>query len=235
MGNAILIGIIVFLVAMTFAGYQRGLIKTIFSLLSMIIVLVLVTVLTPATEGIIKQTSMYSYIQDTVRDYVEESVNKQLGNNVIMGIGEGEQNKVIDNLPVPQNIKDSLTKNNTESGYKEFKVSNFVDYIVESITDTILNAISFIILFILITIAVRVAVYLLDIVAKLPVLSLFNHGGGAIAGFFEAMAIIWTLCIIITAFGATTWGREIFDIINNNILLSLIYNNNILEAVLFGK
>lgn len=232
MGNAILVGILAFLAIMTFVGYKRGLIKTVFSLLSMVIIIVLVTILTPTVRMVIKETPVYSTIRDNVQKFIDDNIAADLEESAVAGLGASDQKKVIENLPLPQNIKDELVENNTEEGYGLLEVSNFKDYLIEYVTDTIINAIAFVVLFIVVAIAIKVAVSLLDIIAKLPVLNFFNKGGGAIFGLIEAMVIVWTLCIIITACGATEWGQKLFAEINDNVILSLIYNNNILEILI---
>ena len=131
-------------------------------------------------------------------------------------------------------MKDILISNNTEAGYKGLEVTNFSDYIVISITDMIVNSIAFIVLFAVVVIAIRTAVALLDIISKLPVLNFLNKSGGAVCGFAEALLAVWILCIIVTAFGTTEWARTVLAEINNNLFLSFIYSNNILEKVLTG-
>lgn len=234
MGNIILIGIIVFLAVMTFVGYQRGLVKTIFSFLSMLIILVVVTVLTPTAQIMLKETMAYSVIRDNVQVYIEENIGKDFGKGSAAGLGASEQKKVIESLPLPQNIKEELIHSNTEEGYQLLEVTNFTDYLVEYVTYMVINAIAFVLLFVVVAIAINVAVYLLDIITKLPVLNFFNRGGGAFIGFAQAMVIVWIACIILTAFGATGWGQNVLAEINNHVVLSLIYNYNLLEIIIRG-
>lgn len=232
MGNIILAGVIAILAIMTFVGYKRGLIKTVFSLLSVVIVLAVVTILTPTAGVLIRETPIYSYIQEKTQDYVYECIGDGFKENSMAGIGAGEQKKVIEQLPLPQNIKDTLLENNTEEGYKALAVTNFVDYIVYSITDRIIDSIVFIILFAVVGCAVKLAVRFLDIISKLPVLNFLNKSGGAVFGFAEALILLWIACMIITAFGATNWGQQLLAEINNNVLLSIIYNSNVIEKII---
>lgn len=232
MGTIILAGVIIFLTVMTFVGYKRGLIKAVFSLLSTIIVLVVVTILTPTARILIKETPVYEYIQERTEKYVYECIGQDFGENTMAGIGVKEQKRVINKLPVPQNIKDTLIENNTEKGYKDLEVTNFVDYIVNSITNKVVDSITVIILFVIVMTAVKVAVELLDIIAKLPILNVLNKSGGAAFGFAEALVFIWIACVIVTAFGATKWGQQVLAEINNNVLLSAVYNYNMVEKVI---
>ena len=67
MGNILLIGVVAFFAIMTAIGYHRGLVKTVFSLLSVIVVLVVVTILTPTVRLVIKETPLYPYIMEKTR------------------------------------------------------------------------------------------------------------------------------------------------------------------------
>lgn len=237
MGNILLIGVIAFFVIMTAIGYHRGMIKTIFSLLSVIVVLVVVVILTPTVRLVIKETPLYPYIMEKTQEFVDDNIERAIpgvteDQNPIAGLGLGEQTNFINELPIPQNLKDTLISNNTEAGYKGLEVTNFSDYIVISITNIIVNSIAFIILFVVIVVAIRTAVMLLDIISKLPILNFLNKSGGAVCGLLEALLVVWIVCIIVTAFGTMEWARIVLEEIDNNVFLSFIYSNNILERVL---
>ena len=232
MDNLILIGIVAFLALMTFVGYKRGLVKSIFQLLSVVIVLVLVTLLTPVATKLIEKSPIQGYVHEKAQEFVEKNITEKIEGSAIIGLGEKEQLKLIDNLSVPNSIKTQLIENNNESGYKELEVTNFEEYVVEIISNYIVSSIAFVILFIIIFIAVRVAIVLLDVITKLPILNLFNKGGGALFGFAEGVVVLWIICIIATAFSSTQWAQELFKTINDNPLLALIYDNNYLEKLI---
>ena len=148
--------------------------------------------------------------------------------------GVGAQKKIIEKLPLPKEIKATLNENNTEESYASLKVTTFSEYIAESLTDMVMNAVTFIILFVILTILVKIVVHALDIIAKLPVLRTFNTIGGALIGLGESLVIIWIACIVVTAFSATSWGQQICTGISENGLLSLIYDNNIIQHYISG-
>ena len=112
------------------------------------------------------------------------------------------------------------------------EVDNFSDYITSFVTDKILDALIFVVLFIVVSALVWLSVFLLDILAKLPVIKFFNKGGGAALGFVEGVIVIWVACIIITMFSTTEWGQTLFKEINNNPILDMIYSNNFLQKII---
>lgn len=234
MDNIILIVIVAFLAFMTFVGYKRGLVKSIFQLLSVVIVLVLVTLLTPIATKLVEKSPIQPYVHDKAQEFVEKNITEKLEESAITGLGEKDQLKIINDLPVPKSIKDQLIDNNNESGYKELDVTNFEEYVVEIITNYIVSAIAFVILFVIVFIAVKVAIALLDIITKLPILNMFNKGGGALFGFAEGVIVLWLVFIIATAFSSAQWAQELFKAINDNPVLALIYDNNYLEKLISG-
>ena len=59
-----------------------------------------------------------------------------------------------------------------------------------------------------------------------------NKLGGFLFGVLNGLMTIWFFFIIITAFGGTSWGMEVFRQINDSIFLSFLYNNNYLMAII---
>lgn len=232
MGNILLIIVGLFMIAMIAIGLKRGMLRMAFSLVSVIVVLLLVNLLTPPVKQLLKMTPIYTEVQSSIEKYIKDNVETATEN--VTQTGVSAQKKIIDNLPLPQEVKNSLNENNTEESYAALKVDSFAGYIAESLADMIISAITFVLLFVVLTLLIRILVHILDIVAKLPVIKTFNSIGGAIIGLFESIIIIWILCIVVTAFSATDWGQSICKAIADNGLLSLIYDNNMIQQLITG-
>lgn len=232
MGNIILIGVAIFMVAMIAIGLKRGLVRMGFSLISMLIVLILVNILTPPVKQLIKTTPVYNNITNNIEKYVDDHVEGSTVNMTQTGVKA--QKKIIDELPLPNIVKDTLKENNNQQGYQSMKAETFSQYIATSLSDMIVGAVAFAVLFVVLTILMRILVHVLDIVAKLPVINLFNTAGGAIVGLAEALIILWIVCIVITIFSATEWGQILCKEIANNGVLSYIYDNNLIQQLITG-
>lgn len=232
MGNIILIGVAIFMVAMIAIGLKRGLVRMGFSLVSMLIVLILVNILTPPVKQLIKTTPVYNNITNNIEKYVDDHVEGSTVNMTQTGVKA--QKKIIDELPLPNIVKDTLKENNNQQGYQAIKAETFSQYIATSLSDMIVGAVAFAVLFVVLTILMRILVHVLDIVAKLPVINLFNTAGGAIVGLAEALVILWIACIVITIFSATEWGQILCKEIANNGVLSYIYDNNLIQHLITG-
>lgn len=229
MGNIILIGVMLFMVAMIAIGMKRGLIKTAFSFGSIFLVLILVNVLTPVAKEVVKNTPVYDNINRNIQNYVGEHIALSTENMTETGVNN--QEKIINELPLPNGVKEALTQNNNQSSYDSFAVNTFKDYIVAYLTDIVLNAAVYILLFAIISILLKTIVEVLNIVAKLPVIHTFNMAGGALIGFVQAIVIIWLLCMVITVFSSTSGGQTICKAIADNGMLSFIYDNNLIQNI----
>lgn len=232
MGNILLVGVGVFIALMVGIGIKRGMIKMAFSLVSMIVVIILVNVLTPPTKELLKQTPIYTQINESIEAYVED--NMKSATEELTETGVNAQKQIINGLPLPNYITESLIENNNEEQYEALEVSTFAEYIAASLSNTVLSVVTYILLFIVISILIRVLIHVLDIIAKLPLLRTFNMAGGAVIGFVEGILIVWLACIIVTAFSTTAWGQATCQAIRDNGMLSFIYDNNVLQNMISG-
>lgn len=229
MGNIVLTGVTVFVVVMIAIGMKRGLVKTAFSFGSIFIALVLVNILTPVAKEAIKNTPVYDSINQNIQSYVSEHIATSTEKMTETGINN--QEKIINELPLPNGLKESLTKNNNQSSYDSLAVNTFKEYVVAYLTDVVLNAVVYILLFMVISILMKTLVEVLNIVTKLPVIHTFNMAGGALIGFAQAILIIWLLCMVVTIFSSTSWGQTVCKAIADNGVLSMIYDNNLIQNI----
>lgn len=232
MENILLIIVGLFMVGMIVLGLRKGMVRMAFSLVSVFVVLILINILTPPTKALLKETPIYTNIKTNIQEYVDKNVAEATEN--ITQAGAGAQQKIIDNLPLPKEVKKQLNQNNNEKSYESLKVSSFSDYMAEALADMVINAVTFVILFIIITILVKILIRLLDIITKLPVLHGVNSLGGGIIGLVESVIVLWLLCILVTAFSATDWGQNLCKAIASNGFLSLIYDNNPIQHLITG-
>lgn len=218
--NWLLILVIIVIAGYTINGRRRGLIKTVFTLFSTIIALVLTIWLSPIISKEFQNN-------DKAMNFVSEKVVKVLDHKEV-GNKKTDEVNFINKLHLPKSLKNTLIKNNTPDVYTAMAVDNFKDYVNSTITRIIVNAAMFIIIFLVVSIAVFMFSSTLDIISKLPLINGLNKTAGLFAGFLHGIVIIWIGCIVLTAFGGTKIGEDMFLLINENPILGSIYNNNLL-------
>ncbi|MDF2511782.1 MAG: hypothetical protein K0S04_1648 [Herbinix sp.] len=218
--NVLLIVVLAILVVNALIGMKAGLIKTVFSLFSMIIAVVLTIWVSPYINN-------YMRNNDKIYEGISSKVEKMLPFSEKEVIDE-EQEGFIQELSLPQSIKDSLMKNNTVEVYKEMAIDNFQDYVSSYLTGVILNAMAFIITFVVVLILLWVICFALNLISKLPLLNQINKTAGLVAGLVHGLVVVWIFFILLTVFGSTEPGQKALEMIGQDQTLSFIYNNNYL-------
>ncbi len=218
--NWLLLIVLAILVVNALIGMKVGFIKTIFSLLSMIVALVLTLWISPYVNN-------YMRGNDQVYEHISKGVEKVLP-IIEEGANEKAQESIIDNLSLPNSIKSSLLENNKAEVYKELSVNSFKEYLKSYLTGIIINALAFSITFIVLLIILWVLCFALNIISKLPLLNQINKLAGLLAGLIHGLVVVWLLFILLTVFGSSEWGQKAMEMIGDDKILSMIYNNNVI-------
>ena len=224
-----------------FIGWKVGFVKSVFSLVSTIAVIIITILISPIVTNILKNNES---ISEGIRTKLELVID-------LSGIAENlstEEEKdplvFIENLELPASIKDtikdSLTntmkeKRGVAEDFVGDKLNSLEQYICELFTDIILNALGFFITFILAAIGMAVLCFVLDLISKLPVLHQINTLAGAAVGALEGMVILWIAFIVITMLGSTEFGQNCLTMIGESEILSFLYDSNVLSNFLLGK
>ncbi len=224
--NWLLVVVLIILVGNAIIGMRVGFIKTVFSLISLILALVLTLWISPMVKN---------YMNGNEKFYngIATKVEKLLpfGEEEIV---EEEQSEAIEGLSVPKSIKEGLLKNNTAESYKDMAINSFKQYVSRYLTGVIINSLSFIVTFIAILIILWVIFMALDLISKLPLLNQVNKTAGLLAGLVHGLIMVWLFFILLNIFGSTVFGQSVLKLVGENEVLSIIYNNNILLKFITG-
>lgn len=220
--NWLVIVVLCAMVIITLIGYHRGLVKMVVGLLAFILAIIGTSILAPmVSETLEKQTELRSKIAEQIEEHFHETIGSKMEE-----ISAEKQAKLIDELPLPENVKEALKNNNTLENYTKLGVSNFAEYVSAYVAKTALGAISYLIVFLALYIGLRILFVVFNIVALLPFIKGINKLAGGILGFVHAVIYVWVFFAIATACMNTGWGMEVMKLIGESKLLSLIYNYN---------
>lgn len=184
----------------------------------------------------------------TIEDIVNGNISKEdlaqygISGNVLDGLDSGQQTveqaiegaeipremqtQAIQKADLPNVFKSLLAVNNNSEIYQQLGVETFAQYVGSYLAKLIINIVAFLITFVLISIILRAIVFALDIVSSLPGVGIVNRLAGGVIGMVGAMVIVWTLYIIITLMYTTTVGKELFQMIQENQFLTMLYEYN---------
>lgn len=212
--------VILILLSSTFAAYKVGLVKTVLNSFSTIISLITAYILYPKVSLFLVGRGLFDKINQSVRITLNIKEN-------LTEMTKNAQDTFINNLNIPNFLKNSLIENNTNDIYTLFNVSSIEDYITSYITNIFINIIAITLTFILTLILVKLVFTMIDAISKLPVINFTNKFLGAILGFVNGIIIIWILCILITF----CYSNPSFDYITSSLESSsvskMFYDNNL--------
>lgn len=86
--------------------------------------------------------------------------------------------------------------------------------------------VSFLVTFILAFVIVKALMAAVDILGDLPILGVFNYLGGAAVGALCALLFVWVLFLVIAVCYSIPIGKVCFDMIEDSVLLKMLYDSN---------
>lgn len=225
MTNWLLILVIIIFLGSTYSGYKKGLFKTIFSIASIIIAILITTFVSPY---IAVQINNNNVINSKIRKQVIGLIDSSIENK-----SDEEQREFIDNMPVPKYIKSYLKKNNNLQVYQDRALDSFSEYIVDGLVRIIINLITFIVVYCLIRVGLFVVTIMGNIITRLPIIEQFDGMGGTLLGAVQGIIEVWIVFIVITFLSQTEIGMSAMQCIENNGFLNILYNNNIIMQIMY--
>ena len=212
-------GIVILLILILFIwmGYRRGFIREIVSFFFVFLSLSLAWAINPyINDFLISETPVYSTIQETCTDFVQKQ-SSDLENEM------ESSSQFIDGLNLPEVLRKNIEKNNNTENYAELSVNTLTEYVSGYLARTIVNGLSYVLAYILATIGIRIVVYILNLIAGLPILKTANKLTGGVVGFVKGLVFIWILFLILTVLCSTEIGKTSLELIEKDSLLSVIY------------
>lgn len=224
--NWLLIIVGVVILGNAIRGMKVGFIRTVFSLVSMILAVILTIWISPYLKDFLKNN-------EKINDGLISKIEKMLPFSAEEVVEEG-QDSLIDEMKLPQFLRQSLKKNNTLEKQKELAANSFEEYISRYLADIFINSLSFILTYIIISLILWLICSALNIISKLPLLNSMNKTAGLLAGCVQGLFMVWLFFILLTVFGSTSFGQNTMEMIGESEILSIIYNNNILLRFITG-
>lgn len=224
--NILLIIVLIFIGLCVWNGYKKGFLKIALSMAAMVATIIFVGIVNPyVSKFLMVNTSLYTVLEESTSGFIDEMLENQVKQGLITRTDEVF---AIDHLALPKSIRETLIENNHSDFYEMLGVNDFKAYLSSYLACMILNAISFIGTFLIAGFIIRIIFVMADIIGRIPGIKGVNKLAGLAVGFLESIVILWICCLVITAFAGTQWGRNILAMIQDSVILSFIYNNNLL-------
>lgn len=201
---------VIFVISIVRAA-KRGLIKSIYRIVSVIITLLLVGVLIQPVTNVLEESQVGAVIYRTVNDKINTQTDKMLseGKTGIDTDSVWDMPEYIKNVPELQNAAENMAATTTHV-----------------ITNVIIKIIAAVCLYTVIRLMLSLLFVLLEGFFKLPVLRSINALAGIAAGIINTAAIVYVVCAVISLDLPIFAGMK--DIVAQTYIIKYFYNYNLL-------
>ena len=250
--NWLLIGVIFVLILCALHGLYKGLVRMIFSIISIFVVLIFVSFATPYISNYLESnTPVYNTIQSKSELYIEkvskqsidDQVNSKAANqnnnqsetknnqktdtaleNGTVNIDEMESR--VEALKLPASIQKKIIDDTTKAASTILDESGLYKTMSQSMAHIVVSGISFVIAFVVGMILINILLGLIDVIMHLPVLHGFNALLGAAIGVIEGFLLVWVFLYIVALCTSTAFGTLMTGYIHQSMFLTYLYQNN---------
>ena len=201
-------------------GYRKGLIGVAFNLCAFLVALIITWILyIPITNLVINNTQIADGIRNTI---IEKGVIKEKVEN------EKTEEKIEENdNVVNQYIQKYVTEPATNTA------NNVVEETAKVVSEKVVAIGVAIGLFIVVRIGLILLKFVVEAIAKLPVIKQFNKAGGLIYGAVRGMFIIYIFLAILFFIMSINNSGMIANMINSSIISKMLYENNLILNIIF--
>ena len=221
--NWLFVVVAVYLVSMVLYGHYRGFVRLAVSAVSLVLSLGVVHFGAPSVANLLRSNEVvYQAVEDSVTKFIQK--DDEAENEAVDAAPPSVQRSIIEEMELPEQLKDALLENNNSEVYEALGVSSFTHYVSRYLANSLINIISFFLLFAAVFGGLRV----------LPIISGLNRLAGAVLGGAEGIFFVWIAALLITLFSATAIGELFLNQIESNIWLTWLYDHNMLGSILMG-
>ena len=224
------VGAGIFLIGMMLYGHYRGFLRQCVSLGALLLTIILVKISAPYMTSFIRENPT---VRQNAADFILEAAGWEAPSAEELQLPSA-QRTAIEQMDLPQALKDMLLENNNNEIYQILGVQEFTDYVSSYLADILINVLAVIALFIIVFILVHFLIEWLDLVSRLPIISGLNPISGAIAGLAEGLLFLWAAGFVLSLCSATPTGQMLEAQIYESAWLTFLYRYNAITIILSG-
>ena len=231
--NILLVVILGVLLLSVFGGYRNGFLKTAFSLISWIVVLIICNVATPiVTQTLIEKTEIETTIQMALDTKIDEMVTNAMQEAGLSELPdtlpEGMTFEIPEELQaaLPEELRNMLANNNTEG----LVTDSLVD--TAALAESVVGIISLLIVLVLSRVVIVAINVVLGIASKLPLIGPMDKVLGLACGAGKGVIWAWVILTVVSVLALTGTNTEWAGYIADSQILTWLQNNNVILNLL---
>lgn len=213
--------VVAFLLVMAVRAYRKGFLGTVLHFLPMVAAVFAVRFLTPFVGGFLRKTPLYTILVKSIAGGTQPE--QMAGAEAV-----ASQTELIQNMPLPEFLKDSLLENNNPVAYELLRVDDIQAYIAGFLANICVNIISVFLVFAAAYLTAKFLLAAMNLVCKMPGLHFFNRSCGFLLGAVKGLCVVWLCCFVLTFFQCSLGMYPFFDALEKTNVVSVLYENNIL-------
>jgi len=212
--NMLDLGIIVIIALCALMGYKRGLIRTVYRLVSFFIAIFLANLFYPYVARFLRGTNLFTGIQNRVQ--------AQLGlGDFVTEHAANRQTEIIDSLPLPASLRDFLQTRFNPDIHGLLRVDTVEEYISAFFADIAINGIALFVVFLMVLFALSIIGGFLDIVGRLPIIRTFNNLGGLVVGIALGVGIAWLGLAVMSMLFVGGANSDVYEMVQGSLFATL--------------
>ena len=253
--NLLLIGVLAIIAIGAIIGARKGAFKMIFAVIGIVLAISLTVLLSPITKSMLmSRPNVYNFFYEKVEALADKNKWAEVISNMASSKSDDTQiiensgsnsvalmNELMNTMNVPESFRESILGDEGVISNLEISADANANETAESlkkgaytgITNLIIKAVAFIITLLIVGIILAMLGGLTNLLSHIPGIEQANSIAGAIAGGLIGLVIVWVIFVIITMISATAIGQKMLAMINENPLLSFIYNHNFISSKVF--
>lgn len=210
--NWLFIFVLVAIVLSAAIGYYRGAVRTVFSMVLLILVLVLAG-FSPFIGNLLRE---HTNITETVR----AACSQMLNGSVTPGQGGTA-------FAFPEGLVNTIMSEECQQNLGGV-------YLADYLSDLTVDIIAFLAAFLLAWVAVRILMCIAGGMKGIPAVKTVNRICGAALGVVRALFWVWIFFILLMIFSDTFWGVPCMNAVQSNLFLEFLYDNNLILNLMFA-
>lgn len=115
--------------------------------------------------------------------------------------------------------------------YRMILLSGFEEQVESYVQLFAARILSLVVTYIVVRVLLRTVFLSLEVLVKVPGLSLLNRLMGSALGLAQQLLFLWLLFLIIAIFSSTSWGTFLYQAIQDSMWMSILYENNLLFLI----
>ena len=208
------------IISNAFWGYRKGLVAVVFKILTFIISLLIVFVLyKPQTKPIMDNTQL------------DEKLSIAIEQNLTGTTLESGELLKAEESNVSKSVVE-LINSFVEEALRESK-ENAVQYVSQSLAVIMIRVGTFFLLFIVSRFLLLFIRFAAELIANLPIIKMFNKSGGLVYGIIKGFLMAYFILAIFSLLSPVISDLGIIRAIDDSMLASKLYNNNLILNIIF--